>query len=61
MSSFETVEQKASYGIGRQIGDQLAQQPFEGLDIAAVQQGLADSLNGEEFAVSGKTSMPPLA
>ncbi|MFH7563718.1 FKBP-type peptidyl-prolyl cis-trans isomerase [Oceanimonas smirnovii] len=52
MSSYETVEQKASYGIGRQIGDQLAQQPFEGLNIAAVQQGLADSLNGEEFAVS---------
>lgn len=52
MSSYETIEQQASYGIGRQIGDQLAQQSFEGLDIASVQQGLADSLNGIEFAVS---------
>ncbi|CAM3645861.1 FKBP-type peptidyl-prolyl cis-trans isomerase [Parendozoicomonas haliclonae] len=52
MSNYETVEQKASYGIGRQMGDQLARQAFEGLDIAAVQQGLADSLQGEEFAVS---------
>ncbi|GAA3525856.1 FKBP-type peptidyl-prolyl cis-trans isomerase [Zobellella aerophila] len=52
MSSYETIEQQASYGIGRQIGDQLAQQSFEGLDIASVQQGLADSLNGIDFAVS---------
>ncbi|PSJ45774.1 peptidylprolyl isomerase [Zobellella endophytica] len=52
MSSYETVEQQASYGIGRQIGDQLAQQSFEGLEISAVQQGLADALNGVDFAVS---------
>lgn len=52
MSSYETVEQKASYGIGRQIGDQLSQQSFEGLDVSAVQQGLADALGGMEFAVS---------
>ncbi|MGR7921986.1 FKBP-type peptidyl-prolyl cis-trans isomerase [Zobellella denitrificans] len=52
MSSYETVEQKASYGIGRQIGDQLSQQSFEGLDVSAVQQGLADALGGVEFAVS---------
>jgi FKBP-type peptidyl-prolyl cis-trans isomerase FklB len=52
MSSYETVEQKASYGIGRQIGDQLSQQSFDGLDVSAVQQGLADALGGVEFAVS---------
>nr|WP_281648276.1 FKBP-type peptidyl-prolyl cis-trans isomerase [Parendozoicomonas sp. Alg238-R29] len=52
MSQYESMEQKASYGIGRQMGDQLARQTFEGLDIAAVQQGLADSLNGEEMAVA---------
>ncbi|MTI12085.1 FKBP-type peptidyl-prolyl cis-trans isomerase [Sansalvadorimonas verongulae] len=52
MSRFESMEQKASYGVGRQMGDQLARQTFEGLDVAAVQQGLADSLNGEEMAVS---------
>ena len=52
MSQYESMEQKASYGIGRQMGDQLARQTFEGLDIAAVQQGLADALNGEELAVA---------
>ncbi|MBW8192075.1 FKBP-type peptidyl-prolyl cis-trans isomerase [Neiella marina] len=51
MAEYTTDEQKASYGVGRQMGDQLAQQAFEGVDIAAVQQGLADSLRGEEFAV----------
>ncbi|WKE67405.1 FKBP-type peptidyl-prolyl cis-trans isomerase [Gallaecimonas kandeliae] len=52
MADYQTTEQKASYGVGRQMGDQLAQQAFDGLDIPAVQQGLADALRGEEFAVS---------
>ena len=52
MSSYETVELKASYGVGRQIGDQLTQQSFDGLDVSAVQQGLADAIAGVDFAVS---------
>ncbi|ART83559.1 peptidylprolyl isomerase [Oceanisphaera profunda] len=52
MSSYETVEQKASYGVGRQIGDQLTQQSFDGLEVSAVQQGLADAIAGVDFAVS---------
>nr|WP_224433025.1 FKBP-type peptidyl-prolyl cis-trans isomerase [Aeromonas rivuli] len=52
MSQYDSIEQKASYGIGRNMGDQLAQQSFAGLDIPALQQGLADALNGLEFAVS---------
>ena len=52
MSQFDTPEQKLSYGIGLNMGGQLAQQGFPGLDIPAVQQGLADALNGLEFAVS---------
>lgn len=52
MSSYETIEQKASYGVGRQIGDQLSQQSFEGLEVSAVQQGLADAIAGVDFAVS---------
>lgn len=51
MSQFTTVEQQASYGIGRQIGDQVASNPFEGLDANAVAQGVMDALNGEEYAV----------
>ncbi|WP_269802015.1 FKBP-type peptidyl-prolyl cis-trans isomerase [Psychrosphaera ytuae] len=52
MSQYTTVEQQASYGIGRQIGDQVASNPFEGLDANAVAQGVVDALNGNEMAVS---------
>ncbi len=48
---FETNEQKASYGIGRQMGEQLASNPFEGLDIVAVQEGLASAFIGEPSVV----------
>jgi len=50
----ETLEQKASYGIGRQMGDQLAQQPFEGMDLNAISAGIADSFNGEAMRVEVK-------
>ncbi|WP_417760302.1 FKBP-type peptidyl-prolyl cis-trans isomerase [Shewanella sp.] len=49
---FTTVEQQASYGVGRQLGEQLAANSFEGLDIPAVQAGLADAFAGNESAVS---------
>lgn len=52
MSKYETVELQASYGIGRQIGDQVASQPFDGLDADAVAQGVIDALNGNEMAVA---------
>lgn len=51
MSQYDTIEKQASYGIGRQMGDQLARQPFEGMDVSSIQQGLADALAGLEFAV----------
>ena len=47
----ETLEQKASYGIGRQMGDQLAQQPFEGMDLNAISAGIADAFEGTEMRV----------
>ncbi len=50
----ETLEQKASYGIGRQMGDQLAQQPFEGMDVSAISAGIADALGGAEMRVEVK-------
>lgn len=52
MSQYTTVEQQASYGIGRQIGDQVASNPFEGLDANAVAQGVIDALEGNEMAVA---------
>lgn len=52
MSDYTTIEQRASYGIGRQMGDQLASNPFEGLDVNAVVAGLTDSLTGEPSVVN---------
>lgn len=40
---YNSVELQASYGIGYQMGEQLASNPFDGLDIEAVREGLADS------------------
>ena len=50
----ETLEQKASYGIGRQMGDQLAQQPFDGMDVSAISAGIADALDGAAMRVEVK-------
>ncbi|BDM63376.1 peptidyl-prolyl cis-trans isomerase [Shewanella sp. NFH-SH190041] len=49
---FSTIEQQASYGVGRQMGEQLAANSFEGIDIPAVQAGLADAFAGKESAVA---------
>lgn len=37
-----SIEEQASYGIGYQMGEQLASNPFEGLDIEIVMDGLKD-------------------
>ncbi|MBV0933435.1 FKBP-type peptidyl-prolyl cis-trans isomerase [Marinobacterium weihaiense] len=49
--ALETTEQHASYGIGRQMGDQLAQGSFDGVDVEAVITGLRDSFHGEALRV----------
>jgi FKBP-type peptidyl-prolyl cis-trans isomerase FklB len=41
------VEALASYAIGRQVGEQLQGQPFPGLQIDALLQGLGDVLRGQ--------------
>jgi len=43
-NKFETIEQRVSYGVGRQLGDQLRNNPFKEFDITAVQAGIADAL-----------------
>lgn len=48
---FETVEQKASYGIGLQMGQQLAGSGLEGLDVASIAEGIATALAGEMPAI----------
>ena len=49
---FTSIDEQASYGIGRQVGEQLAQQPFEGMSPKAVIAGIADVLEGNPSQVS---------
>ncbi|TLU62018.1 FKBP-type peptidyl-prolyl cis-trans isomerase [Thalassotalea litorea] len=51
-NKFESIEQRVSYGVGRQLGDQLRNNPFKEFDVAAVQAGIADALSGAASAVS---------
>ena len=52
MSEYTTIEQRASYGVGRNMGEQLAANPFDGIDVSAVQQGIADAFNKVDSQVS---------
>ncbi len=51
-NQFQSAEQKASYGIGMNMGGQLLGQSFDGLEIEVVAQGLRDAFLGSESAVS---------
>ena len=51
-NKFETIEQRVSYGVGRQLGDQLRSNPFKDFDITAVQAGIADALVNADSQVS---------
>jgi FKBP-type peptidyl-prolyl cis-trans isomerase FklB len=51
---YSTIEQRASYGVGRQMGEQLAANPFEGVDAQAVAQGVIDALTGVDSQVERK-------
>ena len=51
-NNFETIEQRVSYGVGRQLGDQLRNNPFKDFDITAVQAGIADALIDADSQVS---------
>jgi FKBP-type peptidyl-prolyl cis-trans isomerase FklB len=48
---YTTVEQRVSYGIGRQMGDQLAQNSFDGVDVDAVAAGVKAALLGQPSTV----------
>jgi len=50
--NYDTYEQKASYGIGMNMGNQLLGQSFDGLEIDIVAQGLKDAFLKRESAVS---------
>ena len=50
-NKIETIEQRVSYGVGRQLGDQLRNNPFKDFDVSAVQAGLADEDLNEAFGI----------
>ncbi|WP_431483452.1 FKBP-type peptidyl-prolyl cis-trans isomerase [Pseudomonas solani] len=50
---FSTDETRVSYGIGRQLGDQIRDNPPPGVSIDAVVAGLRDAFAGIESRVDG--------
>lgn len=55
MSNYTSTPDIVSYGIGRQMGDQLAADPFDGVNADAVAAGLIDSLTGKPSAIDQET------
>lgn len=51
-NTLTTVEAKASYGIGLQIGQQLDESGLEGLQPEALLMGLTDALSGNQPSIS---------
>lgn len=49
---YTSIEQQASYGIGYQMGEQLISNPFEGLDIEVVKDGIIDGFAKAQPSVS---------
>lgn len=46
--AIETIEQKASYAIGLQIGQQLKESGFNALDLSTLKQGMEDVLTDQQ-------------
>jgi FKBP-type peptidyl-prolyl cis-trans isomerase FklB len=49
---YTSTEEQASYGIGYQMGEQLASNPFDGLDIEIVRDGIIDGFAKSSPSVS---------
>ncbi len=47
-----SIDDRASYAIGRQMGDQLIKSPFDGMQTETVLCGMADALAGRESPIS---------
>lgn len=51
-TTYTSTADIVSYGIGRQMGDQLAADPFDGVNADAVAAGVLEALNGKASSVS---------
>ncbi len=49
--SIESLEEKVSYGLGLQMGQQLARYNLDGVDLALVKLGLEEAFNGQHFRI----------
>lgn len=52
--NLSTDEARVSYGIGRQLGDQLRENPAPGMTLDAILAGLSDAYAGVESRVPGE-------
>lgn len=52
--NLSTDEARVSYGIGRQLGDQLRENPVPGMVLDAILAGLSDAYAGAESRVPGE-------
>jgi len=50
-SKYNTSEEIASYGVGKQMGQQLLANPFENMNFDAVIEGLRDTLEQKESPI----------
>ena len=53
-NKYNTSEDIASYGIGKQMGNQLLAKPFDNMNFDAVVEGLRDTLNKIESPISAE-------
>lgn len=53
-----TDEARVSYGIGRQLGDQLRENPVPGMTLDAVLAGLSDAFAGIDSRVPARRCRP---
>lgn len=51
-NTYTTDADIVSYGLGRQVGDQLSSDPFDGINAQAIAQGVLDSFNQVESPIS---------
>lgn len=51
-ANYTTTADIVSYGLGRQVGDQLAGDPFDGMNADAIAQGVIDALGGKPSPVA---------
>ena len=51
-NTYTSTADIVSYGIGRQMGEQLASDPFDGVNADAVAAGVLEALNGQASSVS---------